>query len=398
MQPLIAPRNTRLYILSQFCYALVFTIPVWIVYYQGRISITQISLLVALQYFFQLIFELPTGALADLIGRRSTVFAGYIGWTVSILLIIGSSGFLPLVLAMLIAGLSEALLSGSLEALLYDSYKQDGNSAGFTRALATNGIVFQIGLAIATLTGGFFYQFWQPLPYVLSALACAIAAILSLKFIEPAIDSQKVTATIYLHQMKSGLKEAFKSKTVTTMSLFYVVVSTLTWTNNLYFFDFMLVELQFSDTNRSVIAGMIRILNVSVLRAFLGNEKLFTRKRSIYFFPILMTICFLPGIFFDGVFALPFVMGAVMAGTARWIILTRYTNELFESKYRATAISALSMLIGIAFVLITLVSGPIISNFGGVKMMYTILGILSLLLVVPLSLKVASSVAKTPAS
>ncbi|MBP9700426.1 MFS transporter, partial [Candidatus Woesebacteria bacterium] len=239
MQALIAPRNTRLYILSQFCYALVFTIPVWIVYYQGRISITQISLLVALQYFFQLIFELPTGALADLIGRRSTVFAGYIGWTVSILLIIGSSGFLPLVLAMLIAGLSEALLSGSLEALLYDSYKQDGNSAGFTRALATNGIVFQIGLAIATLTGGFFYQFWQPLPYVLSALACAIAAILSLKFIEPAIDSQKVTATIYLHQMKSGLKEAFKSKTVTTMSLFYVVVSTLTWTNNLYFFDFM---------------------------------------------------------------------------------------------------------------------------------------------------------------
>lgn len=398
MQALIAPRNTRFYILSQFCYALVFTIPVWIVYYQGRISITQISLLVALQYFFQLIFELPTGALADLIGRRSTVFAGYIGWTVSILLIIGSSGFLPLVLAMLIAGLSEALLSGSLEALLYDSYKQDGNSDGFTKALATNGIVFQIGLAIATLTGGFFYQFWQPLPYVLSALACAIAAVLSLKFIEPAIDSQKVTATIYLAQMKSGLKEAFKSKTVTTMSLFYVVVSTLTWTNNLYFFDFMLVELQFSDTNRSVIAGMIRILNVSVLRAFLGNEKLFTKKRSIYFFPILMTICFLPGIFFDGVFALPFVMGAVMAGTARWIILTRYTNELFESKYRATAISALSMLIGIAFVLITLVSGPIISNFGGVKMMYTILGILSLLLVVPLSLKMASSVAKTTAS
>ncbi len=390
MTALIAPRNTRIYIVSQFLYALVFTIPIWIVYYQGRISITQISLLVALQYFFQLIFELPTGALADLVGRRWTVLAGYIGWTLATLLIIGSSGFIPLVAAMLLAGLAEALLSGSLEALLYDSYKQDGNPNGFTSALATNGIIFQLALAAATFSGGFFYQLWSPLPYVLYAVACALAAIISFGFIEPSIDSQKVTVSIYFEQMKMGFREAFKSTRVRFMSLFYIVVSTLTWTNNLYFFDFMLVELQFSDTNRSLIAGMIRILNVSVLRALLGNEKLFNRQRSIYFFPILMTICFLPGIFFEGVWALPFVMGAVMAGTARWIILTRYTNELFESKYRATAISVLSMMIGIAFVFITLISGPIISNFGGVKMMYTILGVFSLVLVVPLSIKVAT--------
>jgi MFS family permease len=77
-----------------------------------------------------------------------------------------------------------------------------------------------------------------------------------------------------------------------------------------------------------------------------------------------------------------------MAGTGRWIVLTRYTNEQFESKYRATAISVLSMVVGILFVLITFISGPIIEFAGGVRTMYTLLGLLTAITVVPLALKI----------
>jgi MFS family permease len=77
-----------------------------------------------------------------------------------------------------------------------------------------------------------------------------------------------------------------------------------------------------------------------------------------------------------------------MAGTARWIILTPFTNELYDSKYRATAISALSMFVGFIYVAITLASGPIIDHLGGVRMVYTLLGVLTIFTVVPLALAV----------
>ncbi|MEK7141376.1 MAG: hypothetical protein AAB800_02410 [Patescibacteria group bacterium] len=184
--------------------------------------------------------------------------------------------------------------------------------------------------------------------------------------------------------MKRGTQEAFKSKNVALMSIFYIAVSGITWTNNNYFFDFILVELGFTDAVRGLIMGGVRLFNVFVLAALLKNDHLFTRKRSIYFFPVMMLLCFLPGVLFHGWWAVPFIAGTVMAGTGRWIILTRYTNEMFDSKYRATAISALSMIVGIIYVAITSLSGPIIAAYG-VRTIYTMLGILTLVTVLPLS-------------
>ncbi len=385
---LISIRNNQIYYLSQFLYALVFTIPIWIVYYQGRITITQISLLVAIQYAAQLFLELPTGAFADLLGRKTSIALGYACWALFYLIVVSTRGFIPLLIATLIAGLAESLISGSLEALVFDSLKQDGRESTFARVSAKNGILFQFALAFATLSGGFLYSVSWVLPYVACALANGIAFLLALFFIEPKIDTEKFSFRNYVLQIKKGTLHAFETKQVATMSLFYVVVSAITWSNNLYFFDFMLVELGFTAQYRSVIGAVIRIINVTVLGTLLRNDHIFTRNRSIFFFPIVMLVCFLPGIFFSGWWALPFVAGAVMAGTGRWIVLTRYTNEMFESKYRATAISALSMLVGILFVIITTISGPVIDHFGGVRMMYTLLGISTLVTVVPLSFAV----------
>jgi len=81
MQP-IAPRNTKLFIITQFLYALIFHIPIWIVFYEQRISISQISFLIGFQYLIQLVLELPTGALADLIGRKKTIILGYLSFSI----------------------------------------------------------------------------------------------------------------------------------------------------------------------------------------------------------------------------------------------------------------------------------------------------------------------------
>lgn len=386
----ISSRNTKIFFLSQFLYACVFTIPIWIAYYQTRVSIAQISLLVAIQYASQLIFELPTGAFADLFGRRISILLGYGLWVIATLMVVMSSGVFPIFVAALIGGLAESLLSGSLEAIVYDSYKQERKEQLFGKALAKNGVIFQFGLAIGTLSGGFLYRFIHTLPYFLYALMLVGATIVSWFLIEPKIDSEKFSLRGYLRQMKLGTLHAFRNREVALVSLFYIVVAGITWTNNLYFYDFMLLELGFSPEQRSLIGAFLRIFNVLMLRSLLNNEHIFTRIRSIWFFPLAMVIAYFGTPFFstNPWLAIPFVALGVMAGTGRWIVLTRYTNECFESKYRATSISALSMIIGVIYVVITTASGPIIEHLGGVRTMYTLLGLATLVTVLPLSFAV----------
>ena len=285
--------------------------------------------------------------------------------------------------SILLVGLGEALISGSLEAILYDSHKQEGKEDQFRASLSHSGFWFQIGLAIGTFSGGFLYQVWHGLPFLLYGLTALISTGASFFLLEPAIDSETFTIKGYFRQIVAGTKHAFSGDLARTVSLFYILVGGVTWANQLYFNSFMLIELGFSDVTRGIIGAVFRIVNIFILGALLRNEKIFTRSRSVLFFPIMMMLCFLPGITFQGVFALPFVAGALMTGTARWIVLAKYTNEMFDSRYRATAISALSMFIGIIVTGITLFSGPIIEHFG-VRMMYTILGVLGAVLVLPL--------------
>lgn len=385
----ITNRNQKVQVFSQFLTSIIFSIPIWIVYYRQYISIEQLSFLVSLQYIVQLVLELPTGAIADMIGRKKTIFLSYVLLAVSDLFIVFSANFSSLLVATITAGISEALLSGSLEALMYDSTKQENREKDFGKLLSVNSFWFQIGLGLGALTGGAIYQIDMRLPFLLHAGISVIAAISCFWFIEPKLDSEKFTFKNYFKQIRDGFREAFRSRATALISIYYIIVGGLTWPNQIYFKSYILVDLGFNEMERSLIDGGLRFFNVFALTALLRNDHLFTKSRSIYFFPIVMTICFLPGLWFNGWSAIPFIVGATMAGTARWIILSPLTNEHFSSKFRATAISALSMSIGVIYIIITSVSGPIIANFGGVRMMYTILGVLTLIFVLPLSIIVA---------
>ena len=138
-----------------------FAIPIWIVFYEQRINTVQISLLVAIQYASQLLLELPTGAFADLIGRKWSTVAGYFVWAAAVVLILTSHGFFQLLVAVIVFGLGDALVSGALEALVYDSHKQDGLVDTFRHVRARNSFWYQIALNCC-YDGGLFiwYLVW----------------------------------------------------------------------------------------------------------------------------------------------------------------------------------------------------------------------------------------------
>lgn len=379
-------RNTYIFYATQFLHSLFFTVPIWIVYYRGFVSVEQISLLVTVGYLTQMVLELPSGALADLIGRRNTNMVGFIVGAAAYLLFPFATHFWQFVAFVCAGGLSDSFRSGSEEALLYDTYKENGKEEQYGKVYARGNFIYQTGLVVSAATGGVLYGINHGLPYYAYGLSLVIATVFIYFYIEPHIDTQKFGITIYVRHIIEGTKEAFRTKYTTYLSLFYIFVGGIAWSSTTYFNDYLLVGLGFRDSARGYIGAFIRILNMIIIMKVLQNKKLFTWTRTILFFPIIMVIAYLPGIFMNGWVGVPFIQGAMIATTARWIILSPVTNAAFSSRYRATAISLLSLLIGFVYVALTSISGPIISTFG-IKTMYTFLGVATFFTIIPISYK-----------
>ena len=384
----ISRRNSTLFILAQFCQALWFIIPIWIVYYRGYVSTSQIAFIAGWAYFVQLVMELPTGAFADIVGKRWSVLLSYLLTAVGMFMIPFADTFMHFLMIETLVGTGSALFSGAQEALLYDSLKQDGREADFSKVMTKNGFWYQIALMISTGLGGLMYSYGHLVPFIASGASAMLGMGFAWMFVEPVIDTEKFSLKNYVKQIRLGVHEIKKTSETQLISTYYIAVGSITWVCQTFFNSYLLIDLGFDDQTRGYIAAGLRLFNIVVLMRLIKNERIFNHRNTFIFFPLLMIMGMVPGMFLDGVWGIPTVAGVMMASTARWILLAKYTNEVYDSKYRATAISTLSMAIGLVSMITTTVSGPIMNNFGGAKTIFTLLGLISGITIIPLVNKI----------
>ncbi|ADD41148.1 MFS transporter [Stackebrandtia nassauensis] len=99
--------------------------------------------------------ELPTGGLADVIGRRGVLIASAVVGLVAMLWTAVATGWWELVLVAVLRGVSRALSSGPAEAWYVDSVHALSPDADIRRGLGLGNTATSIGLAVGTLAGGF---------------------------------------------------------------------------------------------------------------------------------------------------------------------------------------------------------------------------------------------------
>jgi MFS family permease len=202
MRKTISSRNSTLFILAQFCQALWFIIPIWIVYYRGYVSTSQIAFIAGWAYFVQLIMELPTGAFADLVGKRWSVILSYLLTSIGMFIIPFAHTFGHFLFIETLVGVGTALFSGAQEALLYDSLKQDGKEADFGKVMTKNGFWYQIALMVSTGLGGVMYSFGHLIPFIASGLSALVGMVFAWFFLEPTVDTEKFSLKNYLKQIR----------------------------------------------------------------------------------------------------------------------------------------------------------------------------------------------------
>ncbi len=187
-----------------------------------------ISLLSALSLLPWLFFAVPIGAIVDRVDRRKALFLGnvsraLIGLVVSYIVYQDAMTIEILLLATFLWGVCEVLVDTTSQAILPEILKSDQLERGNSRLNTAEVIVAQF---VGTPLGGFLYAVAIALPFFLSGVGFAIAALIVSIFpfhtsLKPAERGPDAPEPHFLNEIKLGIKYMYEEKRI-----FHLVVIT----------------------------------------------------------------------------------------------------------------------------------------------------------------------------
>lgn len=197
--------------LNAFGFSACLRIPdaVWVALLAARgFSLWEIGLAEGIFHGVSLLCEIPSGMAADLMGRRRSLAAAGICGMVSALLMAFSTGLFGVVLSMVFSALACNFISGSDEALLYDSLLQAGRqeeylsfSARYTQA---QNLGSMLSNAASLLAGALSYVGF----YLLDGAVCLVRVVSAWSLTEPSVtESQSMRQAHPFRDLGKRLQE-----------------------------------------------------------------------------------------------------------------------------------------------------------------------------------------------
>jgi MFS family permease len=169
-------RTLIVFRLYQLFNGIAFSGPIWAVFLLSRgLSLTQFGVVEACLHVGMLAAQVPTGALADSLGRRRLLMSAGFFTAAAELGYVYAPGFALLCLAGAVHGVGFALRTGADEAYLFDALAHDDAEAQFPRMLGGMWAVFQFAAALSFFAGGAIATISRPLAFWLTA-GCSLVA------------------------------------------------------------------------------------------------------------------------------------------------------------------------------------------------------------------------------
>ncbi len=181
------PSGMRRYVAYQLISEIDLAGGIWILYLQDRgLSLAQIGLAEACFHLAPITLELPSGSLADVLGRKWSLTIGSLLVAASAALMLAAGSIWLVLPAMYLGGASYAFRSGAQQAFLYDALAERDASAGFSRLFGRLLSASYLIVAAATWSGAALADRDFAWPYALTIGIGLAAAYLAAGLREPA--------------------------------------------------------------------------------------------------------------------------------------------------------------------------------------------------------------------
>ena len=312
----------------------------------GKVSYTQVMILQSFYVIVVLLMEIPTGAIADHFGRKTSLTLAGISSSIATLVYTSVPNFYIFLAGEFFWALGYALLSGCDEAMLYDSLKEidmEAKSKKFIGRLrsfemAAIMIAAPIGSLIASKIGLRYAMRFVFFPFF-------SAFLVALTFREPHIKSEKEEKGKYIDTLKSGIVYFKGHKILKILAFDLISISALVFFI-IWMYQPLLGKLGVPIIYFGFVHALMSGIQIPVMNGFDRLEKIFgSKKRYLFFSALFPAICFiLLGINNNNFLAIAIIGLTAGFGLSRNVLFQSYMNKYIESHNRATVISTISML------------------------------------------------------
>lgn len=376
------PHNIKLYYIISFLNNCWFQLGNWAMFALLYINNFELGLFEFIAFGIGFLFEIPTGAIADLLGKKKTIILGHLFLFLGTLTF--TLGFIDKSLLLIgnifIIGLAFPLISGSFEALAYDTLLENGEGEKYHRIAQNIVRINIIALVISSIVGGVLWNISIFLPWALTTFSFFCAFIFSFFLIEPKVDSEKFNLNNFIEQNKIGFHMFSKGILKIYIPIFMILYGAYhMWSTGMirvtmgsdfgfngeninylmsisYFFTLFLIGktkyIRDKIKDRGGILVLVSLMAIGYVLAFFARDLLFG------------TIVFL-FIMASGSIAKPWISVLI--------------NENTPSKYRATTISTFSFLIQVPYLLVVLFFGKL-ADLGFTRNFYLGVGVVLIML------------------
>jgi len=357
LNPTIRGNILKLYIIKIAKWFMLYMPIVVPFYMENNLGMKDVMLLQGVYSITIVVLEIPSGYLADVLGRRKTVLIGSVFGFLGFFTYSLSYGLWGFLLAEIILGLGQSLISGADSALLYDSLLDLKKEKQYIKYEGRITSIGNIAEAIAGTLGGLIAGISLRAPYIGQTAIALIAIPAAFLLVEPV--RHKALKILKFKEVMGIVKFSLLQKKPLQRNIFFsALIGTATLTMAWFVqpvFQRMKLPIEFFGVSWTVL-NLIVGLTAAVAHRI---ESLIGERISIILIATLVPLGYLAISPVAGYSAFAILAVFYIVRGFATPVLKDYINRISESNIRATILSVRNFIIRFNFALI----GPFLGWF-----------------------------------
>ncbi|MDO8515179.1 MAG: MFS transporter [bacterium] len=334
----------------------------WFYFWTRFMTAGQLGILDASVFGYGILSEIPSGAIADMLGKRKTILFALILAGVGGIMMGFAQNFWHLAIAFVIAQTGWSFYSGAGEAFAYDSLAEKKEEENYDRVITASSAVGRVATIITVLLGGVMYTLNFRSTHIAWGVAALIGAIAAYFTVEPAIDTIKFSLKGYFSTIKDGVSGLIQPN----LRMFVVIIIVLMGAD--FMFNWGMIKpavgamFGYSAEKLAVIFSAFTLVNAWSATLIPWMRTKFSDKQGLFLLAGFMGVGFIGcGLSLGSLGFLPMLIISMSGSLAHpWMSIV--VNQEIDSKYRATALSTVALLVKIPYVFSAMIAGRMIDS------------------------------------
>lgn len=334
---------------------------IWMIYLASKgMSLTQLGFLETIFHITSFLMEVPTGAIADIFGRKISRVLGRALSLVSVVILFAANDFLWFAISFVFTALSFNLESGAGDALIYDSLKEIGEEDKYMKISGNKEVFFQVAGIVSFLVGGYLAVKSYSIAFAITIIIGAICLLQSFSFKEPSLGRKREAhkkENVFVNQLKDSIGLVKSKPRIVSLIVFTEVILTFC-TCIFYYLQNYLKGDGYNEAAIGIIYASTYIAAALVAPQVHRIEKVIKEQGLLLLIPFVTVSC-LWGI---AISTYHFIFFIVLTITEEivYVAMSDYINKMIPSENRATILSFSSMVF--SFFMITVF--PVVGLLG----------------------------------